>query len=380
MLRRPNALLALALAATASCHKKPAAAPDPVSAPAPPGEVWITPDQVKEARIDVQLVADQDVDDTILTAGTVTLDDTRTGHVFSPVTGRVVQIAAGLGQHVKKGDPLATIESPDVGSAVSDVHKAEADLIAAEHDFKRKKELYEQKAGSAADLEAAEDNYRRDQAELERAKQKEMLLRVGNADAVTQAFTLVSPVEGEVLARNINPGIEVQGQYSGGATQELFTIGDLHPIWVIADLYEMDLPRVKVGTPVSVAVVAYPGQSFDGKVDWVSGSLDPVMRTTKVRCTFDNPGDLLRPMMYATAQISVDRKRALAIPRSTLLRLGDDKVVFVRTGDADGLVRFKRLAVDVDEGESSPWLEVKGGLTAGQAVVVHGAILLSSML
>jgi cobalt-zinc-cadmium efflux system membrane fusion protein len=368
-----------ALTATA-CRARQASKPEGSAPQAPAGQVWITPDQVQEAKIDVVAVGLQDVDDTIVTAGTVTLDDRRTGHVFSPVTGRVLEIVAKLGQHVNKGDPLATIESPDVGTTVSDVHKAEADLMAAEHDFKRKKALFEQKAGSAADLETAQDTYRRAQAELERAQQKELLLRVGSANAVTQTFTLVSPVDGDVLMRNINPGIEVQGQYSGGAAQELFTIGELDRMWVIGDLYEMDLPRVKAGTKASVTVVAYPDKVFEGVVDWVSGSLDPVMRTTKVRCTFENPDKKLRPMMYAQVQISVDQKRALAIPRNALLRLGESKIVFVQNGENAGLVQFQRTSVDVDEGESSPWLEVKAGLTPGQKIVVNGAILLSSML
>jgi membrane fusion protein, heavy metal efflux system len=349
---------------------------------APAGEVWLTPQQVRDAKIEVQSLTMHDVDDTILTSGTVTLDDLRTGHVFSPVTGRVVSIVAGLGQRVAKGDPLAIIESPDVGSAVSDVHKAQADMIAAEHDLKRKKELYEQKAGALADYEASNDNYRKAKAELERAEQKERLLRLGNADSVTQRYTLPSPVDGEVLLRNINPGVEVTGQYSGGATVELFTVGELDRVWVLGDLYEMDLARVHVGSPAMVSVVSYPGKVFQGTVDWVSGSLDPNTRTAKVRCTFDNPDRLLRPMMYATVQISVDRETALAIPRNALLRLGEDKIVFVQLGEPGqgGVVRFQRVAVDVDEGESSPWLVVRKGLQQGQKLVVSGAILLSQKL
>jgi cobalt-zinc-cadmium efflux system membrane fusion protein len=370
--------LATLVLVSASCKRTEAAQ---TAEPQPPaGEVWLTPSQVKDAKIEVAVVGEQDVDDTILTSGTVTLDDQRTGHVFSPVTGRILTIVAQLGQRVKKGDALAVIESPDVGNAVSDVHKAEADLIAAEHDFKRKKDLYEQKAGSASDLETAQDNYRRAKAEVERARQKEYLLRVGSVDAVTQRFTLPSPVDGEILLRNISPGVEVQGQYSGGASVELFTIGELDRLWVLGNVYEMDLARVQVGTPASVTVVAYPGKAFNGRVDWVSGALDPNTRTATVRCTFDNPERMLRPMMYATVQISVDQKRALAIPRNALLRLGDYKVVFTQLGESEGRVRFARVPVDVDEGESCPWLEVKHGLQAGQRVVVNGAILLSSML
>jgi cobalt-zinc-cadmium efflux system membrane fusion protein len=372
------ALVALGALAVA-CHKSEAASEPPGPQP-PAGQVWLTPQQVKDAKIDVQSIAEQDVDDTVLTSGRVTLEDLRSAHIFTPVTGRVVKIAVGLGMRVKKGDALAVIESPDIGNAVSDVHKAEADLIAAEHDFRRKKDLFEQKAGSAADQESSEDNWRKATAEVERARQKAYLLRAGNVDSVTQTYTLPSPIDGEVLAMNINPGMEVQGQYSGGATQELFTIGEIDKVWVIGDLYEMDLARVKVGAAAAVTTVAYKDKVFDGKVDWVSGMLDPNTRTTKVRTTFDNPDRLLRPEMFVTVQISVEQKKALAIPRDALLRLGEYKVVFIQVGDDGGFLKFERLPVDVDEGEASQWLEVKHGLEAGQKVVVSGAILLSQKL
>jgi cobalt-zinc-cadmium efflux system membrane fusion protein len=371
--------LAAFAATAASCHKSEAA-PESGGPQPPAGQVWLTPQQAKDAKIEVQTIAEQSLDDTILTSGRVALEDLRSAHIFTPVTGKVVKITAGLGTRVKKGEPLAVIESPDIGNAVSDVHKAEADLIAAEHDLKRKKELFEQKAGSAADQETAEDNWRKATAEVERARQKAYLLRAGNVDTVTQTYTLPSPIDGEVLLMNINPGAEVQGQYSGGATQELFTIGEIDKVWVLGDLYEMDLARVHVDSPASVTSVAYNDKVFQGHVDWVSGMLDPNTRTTKVRATFDNPDRLLRPEMYVTVKISVEQKRALAIPRNALLRLGEYKVVFVQIGEDGGFLKFERLPVDVDEGESNQWLEVRHGLEVGQKVVVSGAILLSQKL
>jgi len=372
-------LLTALVAGGAGCHRSQS--PAEVAQPQPPeGEVWLTPQQVLDAKIEVQPIEPRDVDDTILTAGTITLDDLRTGHVFSPVTGRVVTILAGLGQRVSAGAPLAVIESPDIGNAVSDVHKAQADLIAADHDVKRKKALYEAKAGPLADLEAANDTYRRAQAELERASKKEELLRVANANTVTQQYTLPSPVGGEVLLRNINPGVEVQGQYSGGASVELFTIGELDKVWVLGELYEMDIARVKKGAPATVRVVAYPGKVFKGTVDWVSGALDPNTRTAKVRCTFDNPDKLLRPMMYSSVQISVDQEKTLAIPRNALLRLDQTTAVFLETGEGDGHVAFRKVVINVDEGEGSAWLVVRNGLSTGQKLVVNGAILLSQNL
>jgi cobalt-zinc-cadmium efflux system membrane fusion protein len=291
-----------------------------------------------------------------------------------------VQIAAQLGERVTKSQALATIESPDIGNAVSDLHKAEADLIAAEHDFKREKELAAKSAGTTKDLEQAEDNFRKAKAEMERAQQKAYLLRTGGFNGATQTYTLTSPIDGEVIMRNLNPGIEVQGQYGGNSVIELFTVGELDSVWVLADIYEMDLARVKQGSPCIVTTVAYRDKRFEGKVDWVSGMLDPTTRTAKVRCTFDNKDRMLKPEMYATAQISVDQRKALAIPRNSILRLGDQTVVFIENGEENGHVKYERVPVAVDEGESSNWLVVQHGLTAGQKVVTANAMTLAASL
>jgi cobalt-zinc-cadmium efflux system membrane fusion protein len=363
------------------------------NAAVPAGQVWLTPAQVADLKIDVAPVGEQIVDDTLLTTGTVNLDDLRSGHVFSPVTGRVVKIVAQLGQRVKKGDPLATIESPDIGNAVSDAHKAEADLIAAEHDLKRKKELFAQQAAAAADVEASEDAERNAKAELERARQKQFLLRMGNVDTVSQTYTLPAPIDGEVLLRNINPGVEVQGQYTGGAGNncipgittntvcgELYTIGELDKVWILGDIYEIDIARVHVGATATVTTVAYPGVVFKGTVDWVSGGLDTNTRTAKVRITLDNPEKKLRPMMYTSVAISVDQRKAVAIPRTAIAHLGEYKVVFLQVGEADGKVHFQRLPIDVSENQSAPYVAVRHGVSAGQRIVVGGAEALKAQL
>jgi cobalt-zinc-cadmium efflux system membrane fusion protein len=367
--------------AMVGCPKAEATGPEPAGPQPPAGEVWIDASQMKEAGIVVEPVEEEDVDDTILTAGRVTFADIDVGHVFSPVTGRVTKIVAQLGAHLKKGDALAVIQSPDVGQFSSDLGKADADLVAAQRDYQREKGLWEKHATSQKDFEAAEDNYRKAKAEKDRALQKASLLRSGNVNVVDQSYTLPSPIDGEVLMRNLSLGVEVQGQYSGGASQELFTVGQLGEVWVIGDLFELDMARVPVGAPASVRVIAYPGKVFAGKVDWVSRVLDPTMRTAKVRCTFDNPGNLLKPEMYATVAISVDARKELALPKGSVLRSSDETVVFVERGVIDGgKVRLVRVPVVVDEGESNHWLPVSKGLEKGTRVVTHGAVLLLGLL
>jgi cobalt-zinc-cadmium efflux system membrane fusion protein len=381
MRRVLQVLLAVGLASVWGCHHETPGAEEPKLADAPPGQAWLTEEQINEAHIRVAPVELQDVDDTILASGRVTFADIKVSHVFSPVTGRVMGIKALLGQKVSKGDALAVIQSPDIGQFSADLSKAIADLAAAERDYKRERELWEKHATSQKDFETAEDTFRKAKAERDRAGQKAAMLHSGNVDMVSQSFTLTAPGPGEVLVRNLSAGVEVQGQYSGGTSQELFTIGELDEVWIIADVYELDMARVTIGSPASVKVVAYPDRVFEGKVDWVSGMLDPASRTAKVRCIFKNAERLLKPEMYATVSISVEARKALAIPKGSAVRLGEKNLVFVQRGNApDGRVRFDSISVSIDEGEDSQWLPVETGLTRGDKIVTSGSVLLSGMM
>lgn len=372
-MRRGIPILLCALASLAACKHPQEAEPTPP----PAGEVWITTRQSEEAKLTTVPVASREVGGTIVTSGRITFDDLHVSHVFSPVTGRVTAISAQLGQRVKKGDPLATIDSPDLGTASSDVAKAEADVIAAEHDFKRQKELYALKVIAKRDLEASEDNYRKLRAELERVRAKARLLSTSGA-TVGQGYVLRALIDGEVVARFINPGQEVAGQYGGGNAVELFTVGDIDEVWVLADVFEMDIARVKIGQTVKVKVVAFPDEVFEGKVDWVSGALDPATRTAKVRCTIPNPARELKPEMFATITIGVEAEKHLAVPLTSVVRLGDETVVFVRAGSTpDGKLRFERRSIKIADDVPGTWVPVLDGLKADEQVVNSSAILLA---
>ncbi len=160
-------LLALsAMPALTGCRESASAA-EPVKES---GVAWLTQDQVRSAKIEVAQAAEHAVDIVVATTGRVAFDDQRVAHVYSPVTGRVVTVDAALGQRVKRGAALATIVSPEVGQWSSDLHRADADLVAAEHDFKRKSELLAVKAVAQADYDASEDAYRQAKAEKDRAE------------------------------------------------------------------------------------------------------------------------------------------------------------------------------------------------------------------
>jgi membrane fusion protein, heavy metal efflux system len=356
------------------CTPSRAATPDAL----PAGQVWLTPDEMAGAAVASVPVEEHDIDDVLVTSGRVSFDEAHVAHVTSPVSGRVERIDGALGQHIRKGQVLAVIRSPDLGDATADLAKAEAERIATEHAYERAKLLREGGGASDAVVEQAQDAWRIARAELERAQEKVALFHAGQG--VTEGYPLTSPIEGTVLARTVTPGFEIQGTYSGGSLPELFTVGDLDDVWVYADVYEKDLARVHAGENVSVSVTGVP-QPYQGQVDYVADMLDPQTRTARLRCTIPNPDHRLEPEMYGTVRVNVAAIRALSVPRTAIMHLAGQSLVFVERGPApDGRMRFERLPVIVDESGEKLFVPVQHGLDRGEKVVAKGAEALSTRL
>jgi cobalt-zinc-cadmium efflux system membrane fusion protein len=334
---------------------------------------------VEQARIDrgearVVTVAEQELRQAVVAAGRVAFDDQRVQHLLSPVAGRITRVLAQPGQYVARGTPLVALASPEVGTAFSDLLKAQADLGQAEADLTRQRRLVDAHAAPARDLEAAEDTHRKAQAEVSRARQKAALLRAGDVDAVTQELTLKAALPGEVMARAVSPGMEVQGAYSGGTPVELFTVGDISRVWILADLAESDLARIHPGAAAMVRVAAWPGRSFAGAVQWVADTLDPALRTGRVRLALDNADHALKPEMLAQVSIESTPRRALAVPRAALTRIEGESFVYVAEGGpAGGRQRFVRRRVRTSGDPADELAVVEEGLAAGDRLLVEGS-------
>ncbi len=372
-MRRVFTLLLLLLLAGCTSGSRTPPAPVP-----PSGEVWIDP--ALAGRFRTQTVERRPIEDTLLVGGKIAFDDLRVSHVFAPVAGRITRVLAAPGERVKKGTPLAVIASPDAGSAVADLAKARADLEVAARDLKRQKELYEAHAGSQKDYETAVDTAQKARAEFQRAQARARLFHATDTDGVSQEFVLRSPIDGEVVARAANPGVDVQGQLAGGNSAELFTIGELDRVYVLADVHELDLSSFRKGDEMRIRVVSYPERIFVGRVDWISAALDPQTRTARVRCILENPDRLLKPEMYASLELRIDRGVQVAVPKAAVIHLQNTTLVFVSRGTtADGKVRFERRPVSVDDNVSGDYWPVNRGLETGEVVVVDGALLLSQV-
>ena len=294
-------------------------------------------------------------------------NEDRTVRVSSPVTGRVRALDAYPGTFVRPGSPLAHIVSGDLAQAASDLAKSNAVMAAAQANLVRTHDLYEHHVASRKDLEQAEADGAQARAEALRARARMEQLGSGLGD-VSGEYVLRSPIAGEVIERNANPGMEVRPDL--GTT--LFTVSDLGTLWLTANLFQKDLANVHPGARLVFRTDALPGRTFEARVTYVSNALDPSSRTAVLRATLPNPDRALRTMETGDARLYVqDAHPSLVVPTRAIVTHGDASVVFVETAPN----RFVRRTVQVgdDDGESTVILS---GLNPGEHVVVDGSILL----
>jgi cobalt-zinc-cadmium efflux system membrane fusion protein len=299
--------------------------------------------------------------------GKLAYDEARTARISSPITGRVTGAIAALGAHVKAGDPLAELDSPELGQAQSDYAGALADLKLADRAFQRMQELYTNGIAPRKDQEQAQDNLTRARSEAERARLKLANLGVRNG-RTDNRFTLHAPISGAITERNINPGMEVRPDLSA----PLFVISDLNSLWVQMDVYEKDIGLIHVGAQVLVRVPAYPGEIFTATVSYISQVIEETTRTVKVRCILPNTENHLLPSMYAAIEVqSNPSDLAVVVPLTALFTEGESDWLFVAI--ADGHYQKRPVKAGLRLKDRAVILE---GLNPGERLVVDGALLL----
>jgi len=314
---------------------------------------------------------------TIRLGGRLVWNEDVTVRIFSPFSGRVVDVRVDAGQRVASGDVLATIAAPDFGQAQADARRAAANLALADRTLERLRDLLQHGVVAQKDVEAAEADAARARAEQQRA-QARLALYGGDSTSVTQIFPLRTPIVGVVVERAINPGQEVRpDQMLANAPQlfaPLFVVTDPSRLWIQVDLPERDVPDLAAGAPLGVRTEAWPDRVFRGRVTLVGSAVDPTTRTVKVRGTVVNPGGLLKAEMLATVDAPLARTGALAVPTAAVLLDGDTHVVFVEESRG----RYRRCPVQVG-GEHGGLVPVLAGLQSGERVVTGGSLLLERM-
>lgn len=337
----------------------------------------ISTDMVKEHMVTVDRKA----------TGKVGFNEDRLTPVFTPFSGRVVELLANKGDNVRAGQPLAVVESPDFVGAQNDVSAARSDLVkakigldAAQVAEQRAKRLHDQEAiatkdlqQSESDLARAQDDVRRSQAAVAAAENRLRLFgkEPDETTAVDPKVTLRAPITGTIVDRKVGPGQYVKPD----APDPLFLITDLNELWVLVDVYESDVAAIHLNMPVQVMVSAYPDKVFPARISFISPTVDPATRTLRVRCLVPNPNGLLKPDMFATIKIGSAAQQPMAtLPSSAVVVDGNDSVVFV----ADTPGHFHRRSVHVGQEVAGGFI-VDSGVHPGDVVATRGALLLNEL-
>jgi len=292
--------------------------------------------------------------------GSVTPDIERSLPVVSLASGRVVGIYAKLGDDVKKGQLLLKVLSNDTTNAFQAYSQAKADEQLARTQAERSKLLYDKGAISLNDLQVAEGTHQKALVAMNAGAQ---LIRTLGADIDKQdpVVNIYAPAAGTIVEQNVFSASTV---HTPDNQANLFTIADLATVWVLCDVYENDLPLVRLGDRADVRLNAYPDQIFHGRISNIGRVLDPAIRAAKVRIEMANPG-MMRAGMFVTATFyGLHGQSHAEIPSSAVLHLHDRDWVFVPGPDN----QFQRR--EVTSGKSGDGTQiVLSGIAAGQQVV-----------
>lgn len=301
--------------------------------------------------------------------GKIGFDEDHTVRVNSPVQGRVTELVAAIGSPVKAGAVLAWIDSPDFALASADAGKAAADVAMKSKALQRARALADLGVLARKDLESAEADSAQAAAEAERAQ---AVLHNLAPHADGSRYALRAPIDGIVVDRTINPGMQVRPD----ATTPLFVITDPTRLWVDFELAEQDVGRIHVGQAVRVDVAAFADRHFDGRIAYVGAALDAATRRVSVRATLDDPDARLKPEMFASVSpLADDGKLQVAVPDTALVSIGLHQYVFVE--ESPGVLKRRGVELGV-VGQNTAF--VSAGLKTGERVVTRGAVLLNAEL
>jgi len=294
--------------------------------------------------------------------GSVFPDIDRELPVISLASGRVVDIRAHLDDNVKKGQLLLKVQSPDITNAFNAYLKAVNDEQLANKAYLRAQDLLAHGAISQAMLEQAQDSEDDAKADLAAADQQLATLGV-DKNHPSSVVSVYAPISGVIVAQNVTNAAAAGVTYSGSSTA--FTIADLSVVWVICDVFENDLPQLRLGQEAQIRLSAIPGKVFTGRVSDIGPVLDPTIRTAKVRIEVSNPGPF-RLGMYVTATLlSRDTVAHAVVPATAILHLHDRDWVFEPAGNN----QFKRVEVTPGDMLPNNMQEILSDIAPSQQVV-----------
>ena len=329
----------------------------PPSAETPLSPIQLSPERLQSIGVKFGVVQRKDLKDTIRTTGTVAIDERRVSYVQTRISGHIEKVFADATyQYVRKGQPLFTIHSPE--------------LVAAEREYLLAKQNAQNLSqstvpGVATGVASLVESSRERLAQWDIPQQE--IARLETTGQVEETLEIHSPVSGYITERNALPNLMVQPD------TRLYTVADLSTVWVLAQVFQNDLGRIKVGSSASLTVDSYPGRVFRGRVDFIYPDVDMTTRTARARLVFSNSQLTLSPGMFVNVSVDVNLGKQLAIPVSGVLQSGTRQIVFVDRGS--GYLEPREVQLGPQAGEE--YIVLKG-LRAGERIVTSANFLIDS--
>lgn len=327
------------------------------SAETPLAAIQISPQRLQSIGVETGVVAEKSAFNEIRTTGNVDVDEQLLSYVQLRFAGWIQRVFANFTyQHIRKGQPLFTIYSPDLVTTEREylIAKQNKSLLAAST-------VSGVAAGAASLLSAATERLQQWQVPVRE------IARLEATGQVRNALEIDSPVSGFITQRNALPHMYAQPE------TQLYTIANLSTVWVYANVFQNDIGQVRLGDPATVTVDTYPGRTFYGRVDYIWPQVDPTTRTVKVRLVFPNPGLKLMPGMFVNATMNIPLGRHLVIPASGVLQTGAQNIVFVDHGG--GYLEPRDVGLGLRAGDNFIVLK---GLKSGERIVTSANFLIDS--
>lgn len=338
-----------------------------------PKHVKLTPEVIEAARIETEAVRKAELEVTISLPGEIGTDPDRSARIASPAEGKVEEVRFKEGAFIKKGDVLAVIRIPELGKVRGAQASALTKAKAARANADRLKALFEQRLTSEQSVVDAEAQARALAVEAQALTSELAAMGANTHSGAPFLLTLRSPMDGVIIMRDAIVGQPVTADHL------LASIANTSEVWFLARVFEKDLGRLKVGVGAEVQLNAHTNERFQGKVEYIGQSIDPVARTVTARITLTNRNDLLRIGLFGTAHVATGESEVhdprLVVPRSAVTEIGQKPVVFVKQNDGN----FELHEIVLGDGALGK-VEVVSGLREGEEVVVEGVFTLKSVV
>ncbi|MGB2678161.1 MAG: efflux RND transporter periplasmic adaptor subunit [Candidatus Acidiferrum sp.] len=332
-------------------------APPQASAETPLSAIQLSPERLQSIGVKFGVVERKDLKDTVRTTGTVAIDERRLSYVQTRISGHIEKVFADATyQYVKKGQPLFTIHSPELVTA-------ECEYVLAKQNAQNLSQSTV--PGVASGVVSLLESSRERLAQWDIPPQE--IVRLETTGQAGESLEVDSPVSGYITERNALPNLTVQPD------TRLYTVADLSTVWVLAQVFQNDLGRIKVGAPASLTVDSYPGRVFRGRVEFIYPDVDLTTRTARARLVFSNSRMTLSPGMFVNVSLEVNLGKQLTIPVSGVLQSGTRQIVFVDRGSGYLEPREVQLGPQAND----EYVVLKG-LQAGERIVTSANFLIDS--